>query len=170
MPIQRSSSRPVSIARCIVFALLVVASSNLLLSQTVDQGLMPALREGLASVAGALLSVFGFAARVDGTLIALPTGSVRVTSACSGFDAWVCVASAIVVFPARLRAKLQGLAASMLALMLLNFARVLSLAMLVDTSRTLFDWSHYYLWPGLILLSCLATLFAWILWSDSLES
>ena len=89
---------------------------------------MPALREGLASVAGALLSVFGFEARVDGTLIALPTGSVRVTSACSGLDAWVCLASAIAVFPASPRAKVQGLAASMVALMLLNFARVLSLA------------------------------------------
>ena len=48
-------------------------------------------------------------------------------------------------------------------LMPLNFVRVLTLAWMVNSSSAeVFELTHAYVWPTIVIVVCLATLLGWI--------
>jgi len=145
-------------ARCVVFVLLAIGSSVVLLSDPVQTNLMPRYQVVLAELAGAILSGVGIEVRVDGILLHTAHGAVRVTNACSGFDAWLCLVSAIVVSPAAWRDRMRGIAVTFVALAGLNLLRVVTLAATVGGHSRLFDFGHYHFWPAAIVVACVLLL------------
>ncbi len=144
--------------RCGVFAVLVVGLSNLLVSPGFHEVVMPPLQNAIAQISGGLLAAFGLEPHVEGQLIRMQGGAVRVTQVCSGLDMWVCLASAFIVLRTPLRQKLLAIAAAFAAVSIVNLLRVVGLASVVGRSPELFDWSHYYFWPGVILVSTVVIL------------
>ena len=108
------------------------------------------------------MGLLGFENAVDGNRIALSGGSVRVTEECVGFDVSLFVASAMWVYPAPWRRKLLGTAAAFGTVTGLNWLRVVTLSLLVQGSRAAFDVSHTYVWPGAIIVACVAVFLLWI--------
>jgi exosortase H (IPTLxxWG-CTERM-specific) len=148
--------------RALAYLALAVALSNALLLGAVDRQLLGPLRQGIASAAAAALGLFGVDARARGDYVHLPQGAVQIVDACTGLDASLLLAAAMLVFPASWRARLAGIAAGFATLMSLNFVRVLTLTVWAGSSPHWFEVAHLYVWPALVVIAALATLLGWM--------
>lgn len=148
--------------RSAVYVALVVGLSNLLLLDAVDRTLLEPVRLAIASAAGHVLALVHENVRVVGERVFLGTSAVEIVNSCTGIDVGVFLASAMLVFPAPWRTRLQGVAAAFAIVLAVNFARVLTLCWLNDGSPRAFELVHVYVWPAFITAVCLATLLFWI--------
>jgi exosortase/archaeosortase family protein len=148
--------------RSAVYVLIAVGLSNLLVNEAIDQGPIALVRESIASAAASVLRFFGTSATAVGDRVQMTRGAVQIVNACTGFDVSILLSAAILVFPATWRARLLGVLIAFAVLMPLNFLRVLTLAWAVNSRPDVFELSHYYIWPTIVIVVCLATLLGWI--------
>ena len=141
---------------------LVLGLSNLLLVGAFDRAALAQLRRGEAWAAAALTGLFRANVRAIGEHVSVNGRVIEIVNGCTGLDVGIFLASAVLVFPAPWRQRLRGVALAFAVALTVNFLRVLTLCFLVDGSPRAFDLLHIYVWPVLISLACLATLFAWI--------
>jgi exosortase/archaeosortase family protein len=148
--------------RSLIYLVAVVVGSNLILLDWFDGTVGAFMREQIADAAASVISALGFKARALGENVYLSRSSVQIVNSCTGVDVSIFLASAILVFPAPWRSKLWGVLLSIFIVVGLNFLRVVTLCFFVDSDRELFEFTHYYIWPGFIILACLAILLIWI--------
>jgi len=148
--------------RALVYVGLVLGLSNLLLVGAVDRAVLAQLRRSEAWAAAALTGLFRSDVRAIGDHVSVNGRVIEIVNGCTGLDVGIFLASAVLVFPAPWRDRLRGVALGFAVALGVNFLRVLTLCWLVDGSPRVFDLLHTYVWPVLISLACLATLFAWI--------
>lgn len=145
-----------------IYIVVVVAGSNLILLEAFDGTVGAFMRESIAEAASFVISSLGFKARTLGTHVFLSRSSVEIVNSCTGVDVSIFLATAMLVFPASWKAKLWGVLLGVFVVVALNFLRVLTLCFFIDSDIELFELTHYYIWPGFIILACLATLLVWI--------
>jgi len=155
------------LARAAALVALVVAQSIFLQESELARALLSSAQELAARAAGAVLRLGGLENSVDGIRIVLARGAVDVTDDCVGLDISLFLASAMLVHPAPLRSKLAGFVAAFAVVMTLNWMRVVTLAALAGSGAPAFEVAHVYLWPSVIIVSCVAT---FLLWARSLPA
>lgn len=143
-----------------IFVALVLATSLVLERSELTRTLLHSAQRGVALSAGFTLDLLGLENQIEGTRIASTRGTVKVTDECVGFDISLFLGAAMLVHPALLVRKLTGFGTALLVIGFANWLRVISLAFLVG-NRTVFDVAHYYVWPGIILILCLAVFLLW---------
>ena len=148
--------------RIALYLALVVGLSNLMLVEAIDRAVFAHVREGIASLAGAVLSPFRSDVSVVGQRVFLGPTAVEIVNGCTGVDVGIFLAAAIAVFPAPWAARLRGVGLAFAIALGVNFLRVLTLCVLNATSERAFELVHVYVWPAFISLVCLATLLLWI--------
>jgi exosortase H (IPTLxxWG-CTERM-specific) len=148
--------------RALAYLIVAGALSNALLLGAVERAVLAPLRQAIARAAAAALGLFGVEAGARADYVQLPYGSVQIVDGCTGLDASLLLAAAMLLFPASWRARLAGIAAGFAIVMSLNFVRVLTLAVWVGSSRAWFELAHLYLWPTLVVIAVLATLLGWM--------
>jgi exosortase/archaeosortase family protein len=148
--------------RAFVYLALVVGLSNLLLVESIDRTVLARVRNAIAYLAAAVLSVFRSDVRAADEHVFVGASAVQIVNGCTGFDVGIFLASAMLVFPAPWPVRLRGAAAGFAIALLANFVRVLTLSILNESSPSAFEIVHVYVWPALISLVCLATLLVWI--------
>ena len=136
--------------------------SNLLLVESIERDLFDHVRNGIASLAGAVLSLFRADVSSAGQTVWVGGSAVEIVNGCTGVDVAIFLASAMLVYPAAWSAKLRGVALAFAVVLATNFLRVLTLCWLNASSPRAFELVHVYVWPAFISLVCLATLLAWI--------
>lgn len=141
---------------------LVVGLSNLLLIEPIDRDLLGHVRNGVASLAAAVLSLFRDDVRAAAQTVFVGGSAVEIVNGCTGVDVAIFLASAMLVYPAAWPVKLKGVALAFAVVLATNFLRVLTLCWLNASSERAFEVVHVYVWPAFISLVCLATLLAWI--------
>ena len=146
---------------CGAYVVLAVGLSLLLLSDLVFDDLLHSLRVGVASTAGAVMRVFGLPIVSTGEIIRGPGTALIIVNECTGIDATILLASAILVFPAGWRQKLAGLAWAAGVMMIVNFVRILTLIFLGNYSPDLLEVGHLYVWPPIVILVGVGTLLVW---------
>jgi len=117
----------------------------------------------LVTLSGGLIHLCGGRADVQGIILQSPvTGfSVRVENGCNAVNVSILLWAAILTYPAPWLQKLKGLAAGTVALHGVNLLRIISLFYLGQYNRNWFDFAHFYLWEGLIVLDTLAIFWLW---------
>jgi exosortase/archaeosortase family protein len=148
--------------RAFVYLALVVGLSNLLLVEALDRTVLAHVRDGVAYLAAAVLSLFLGDVRAAGESVFVGASAVEIVNGCTGLDVGIFLASAILVFPAPWRARVRGAALGLAIVLFVNFLRVLTLCVLNTGSGRAFEIVHVYVWPAFISLVCLAVLLAWI--------
>lgn len=148
--------------RSALYVALVVGLSNLLLVETIDRELFGHVRNGIASLASAVLSLFRGDVSSTGQTVWVGGSAVEIVNGCTGVDVAIFLGSAMLVYPAAWSAKLRGVALAFAVVLATNFLRVLTLCWLNASSPRAFELVHVYVWPAFISLVCLATLLAWI--------
>lgn len=95
-------------------------------------------------------------------LFGSPSSRIDVTLACSGADAVVLCAGAILAYPSPFRLRLSGAVMGTLMILALNILRIGTLG-LASSSPFWFEALHVYIWPGVLALAIAGYVYAWML-------
>jgi exosortase/archaeosortase family protein len=143
------------------YLVLVGLFSLFLLTDYVFEDLLAGFREAVAAVAGATYSALGFPISASGALILGPGTSLRIVDECTGVDATILVVAAVLVFPARWLPKLAGVLLAISVMMIVNFARILSLIYIGSYHPAWLEAAHLYVWPVIVIIAGVGTLLVW---------
>jgi exosortase/archaeosortase family protein len=89
-----------------------------------------------------------------------------VVEGCDGVTFVVLILAAVLPFPASRRHKLIGLALLIPAVLLLNWVRLVILAVINFYFTASFDFVHVYLFQPLMIAATLIIFFLWMTWSN----
>jgi len=128
----------------------------------VDRGVITPFTHGLAHVSAAVLNVFGEGVAVAGSVIEGRAFAVDIKGGCNGVEAMMLLCAAIAAFDAPWRARVLGLIAGSAALTAFNIVRIVTLYVIGERWRQLFETFHLAAWQT-IMFAVAATIFA--LWS-----
>lgn len=92
--------------------------------------------------------------------LAVPSLPVSVVPSCSGLDAMSLCVAAIFAFPRTWRDRLAGASAGLLLLLIVNLARIASLAVAADSPW--FDVLHIVVWPAVLIATTAGWVYLWI--------
>lgn len=117
-----------------------------------------------AKISSGILNLFGQNTNAVDDVISGENFSVSIKNGCDGLETLAIMLSGIVVFPIAFRLKWPGLAFGTLALMVLNFFRIVGLYVVgLNFSEGVFDFLHTQ--GGFVIFTMLGV-FLWIFWAN----
>lgn len=119
-----------------------------------------------AHLAGAVLSVFDRAVRVNGTVID-GRFSLNIVKSCDAMEANLLFVAAIFAWPARWRRKLTAAVLGVIALVGVNVIRICTLYAIGVHFPTAFEFFHIEFWPLLIIAVAMAEFVGFTVWMRS---
>jgi exosortase/archaeosortase family protein len=122
----------------------------------------------LAHAAVATLHVLGQDVSTSNGIIHGAKQSLHVTEQCSGLEVIGVYFAFTAVYPAPWLWRIGGMLWGFALFQLLNFARIVGLFWLEDSS--LFGLFHIYLWPLVLVGAGCASWFAWVTWAQASSS
>lgn len=120
------------------------------------------LRNVSAEVTAWLLRLFGSPTTTDGYF--LNAGDLRfvVSADCTPAGPLLLLWGAMLVYPATLRSKLTGMALGAVALISLNFVRLVSLVIIGVEWNQALDVAHLLIWQSVMILASVVIWVAWL--------
>lgn len=118
-----------------------------------------------ASVSSLLLNLLGHDTVVVGGAIGNADFSVNILNGCDGLEAMAIFLSGLLIYPASIRHKLQGVAIGVPILLVLNVLRIAGLYLIgLNFSKKVFDVVHVQ--GGFVIFTMVSVLlwFAWMSW------
>ena len=117
-----------------------------------------------AKISSFLLNILGQGTTANADIISSPEYSISIKNGCDGLETLAIMLSGIVVFPIAFRLKWPGLLYGTIALMLLNFIRIVALYIVgKNFSQEVFDFLHEQ--GGFVIFTVLGV-FLWIIWAN----
>jgi exosortase H (IPTLxxWG-CTERM-specific) len=96
------------------------------------------------------------------TLFSTTNGfSVTILAGCNGLEAMIVLIAGILAYPAPWKHRVIGIVVGVVAIQVMNLARIVSLFYIGQWSLKVFEWAHLYGWQVLIMLD---VLIVWLLW------
>jgi exosortase/archaeosortase family protein len=147
----------------LIFFLCLLGFSVLSVATALQNHLHTA-ETALAGSATWLAQRLGSGATVRDNIISVQTLSLNINHECTGVFVLFVLVSFITAYPARLGAKLVGMAVGITVLSLINMIRISTLVRIMEFYPNLFVYFHEYIWQGAFLM--LVTLYAvtWVEW------
>jgi len=149
------------------FAVLLLVFFVVIWLGPVDRNVIAPFTRGLARVSAVVLNLFGEQVSVFGSVIQGKGFAVDIKGGCNGVEAMLLLCAAIAAFDAPWRSRLLGLLAGSAALMSFNIVRIVSLYMIGERWRQLFETFHLAVWQT-IMFALAASIFAF--WSGRFAS
>jgi exosortase H (IPTLxxWG-CTERM-specific) len=149
------------------FGILLTVFFLVIFLGPVDRNVIAPFTRGLTQLSALLLNILGEGVSVHGTVIQGRGFAVDIKGGCNGVEAMLLLCAAIAAFDAPWRSRLTGLVAGSAALMTFNLVRIVSLYMIGERWRRLFDTFHLAVWQT-IMFAVAASIFAF--WSGRLAS
>jgi exosortase H (IPTLxxWG-CTERM-specific) len=120
----------------------------------------------LAKISTALILPFDSEVIANGRVLRdMQTGfAVSIESGCNGVEAAIVLIAGVLAFPATWRQKLLAISLGFLFVQALNVVRIISLFYLGQWHYELFEWTHLYFWPVLIMLDVLVVFAIYLRW------
>ncbi len=148
----------------VIFLVVLIGLLGIELLRPVQQLVIIPFTSGVAAVSAWLLHLFDPQVVSQGVILSdLQSGfSVAIRAGCNGVEASIVLIAAILAFPAGWRLKLAGIGIGLLAIQVLNLARIISLFYLGQWNATAFEWAHLYVWQALIILDVLILFLVWL--------
>lgn len=87
--------------------------------------------------------------------------SVAVENDCNGIEATIILVSAILAYPASVKRKALGLLIGVSVIQVINVVRIVTLFHVGQWSTPVFDLTHKYIWPALIIMAALLMFVLW---------
>jgi len=149
-----------------IFAVTLLVLFTLELLGPVQHGVIQPFTSGLASVSSALILPFDDGVVSSGRILrdAASGFAVSIESGCNGVEAAIVLIAGILAFPARWQYKASAIFLGFLAIQVMNIARIISLFYLGQWNSTIFEWTHLYFWPVLIMLDVLVVFAIYLRW------
>ncbi|MGB0765240.1 MAG: exosortase H, partial [Luminiphilus sp.] len=90
--------------------------------------------------------------------------AVSIEAGCNGVEASIVLIAGVLAFPASWREKLLAIVLGFIAIQSLNIVRIVSLFYLGQWNYDIFEWTHLYLWPVLIMMDVLLVFAIYLRW------
>ena len=148
------------------FAVLEIVFEILYHAVALESPFFDGLLELLASASGAVLTPFYDSVKVTGTRLSIPGFTVDVDYGCDGIQVCSLLMAAVLAFPAPWRSKAVAIAIGLPWLQAWNVARISSLVAIgKHLGYPIFETSHVYVWPTVLVVVSLASWMAWARWA-----
>jgi exosortase/archaeosortase family protein len=121
------------------------------------------LAVAFAKISGLALNLLSFKATATGTLLSVEGFAARIDDVCTGIFVVAIYLSAVLAYPSRPGEKLRGFLLGASTILILNMIRVVSLMYIGRHFPTLFETAHLVVWQSLIIFSALLV---WIYWTE----
>lgn len=128
-----------------------------------DRALVQPFTSAVAEVSGAAGRLVGLETRHVGTSLVSPRFAVDIRNGCNGLETWFLFAAAVLAFPASWRQKSTGLAIGLLAIQLVNVARIVVLFALGVHAPSLFQKTHAVIAPTVVIVVGVGLFLGWAL-------
>jgi len=121
---------------------------------------------GLAWLSAAIVVPFDDSVISSGRILrdSVTGFAVSIESGCNGVEATIVLIAGVIAFPATWRQKGLAIILGFLAIQSLNVVRIISLFYLGMWNFDVFEWTHLYLWPVLIMLDVLLVFAIYLRW------
>ena len=96
--------------------------------------------------------------------------AVSIEAGCNGVEASIVLIAGVLAFPATWRQRVTAITLGFIAIQLLNILRIVSLFYLGQWNFDVFEWTHLYLWPVLIMLDVLLVFALYLRWLSRPEA
>jgi exosortase H (IPTLxxWG-CTERM-specific) len=148
----------------LIFATLLLALFTLELLAPVQTAVIQPFTGWLADISAAIIMPFDENVRASGRIIShTQTGfAVSIEAGCNGVEAAIVLIAGVLAFPADWTRKLIAICLGFLAIQVMNIARIISLFYLGQWNLDIFNWTHLYLWPVLIMLDVLVVFIVYL--------
>lgn len=117
----------------------------------------------IANVTGFVLGLLGNEVQVLGRVIQSSGVNFKIITACTGITTTVIFLAAVLAYPCRIKAKMEGIALGIPAIFLINLIRVISLFYISLYLPNFADKAHLLIWQSLIIF---AAILLWIFWVE----
>ena len=124
--------------------------------------------EFLAHLVASTFQWLGHDVSVSGEVLSRGDHSLRVSEECSGIEVIGVYLALTAIYPASWQWRLAGLVWGLVFFQSLNFARIIGLLLVEDSS--LFDLFHVYLWPLVVVGAGCLSWCVWAAWATSSSS
>lgn len=147
----------------IVFPICLIAGFALLLAPFA-QSTVTGFTVGVVRICAKLVSMCGGRVIAVHDVLQNPaTGfSIQVEDTCNASNVTILLWAAILAFPAPWREKAKGLVAGTLVLHGVNLLRIASLYYIGQHDPGMFEFTHLYVWEGVIMLVTLVIFWTWV--------
>ncbi len=142
----------------ITMGLFFAAMASSIMRETV----FPAYLRLNATASAAVLRAFGEDAHASGVSVSSPECSLQIAKGCDAADPTALFLAAMLAFPATFKSKLPGIVLGVLALALINFARIV---LLYYVRLYWQDWFHIVHVEVFQVLFIALALVLWIIWA-----
>lgn len=111
-----------------------------------------------------VVRIFGGSAVARENILMNPSSgfSISVEDTCNASNVIILLGAAVLAFPARWRQKIKGFVMGALVLHIVNFFRIISLFYLAQYNFTWFEFAHWYVWEGLMMIVTLVLFWIWV--------
>lgn len=96
--------------------------------------------------------------------------AVSIEAGCNGVEASIVLIAGVLAFPATWLQRATAIILGFVAIQLLNILRIISLFYLGQWNYEIFEWTHLYLWPVLIMLDVLLVFALYLRWLSQPDS
>ncbi|MDG0856982.1 exosortase H [Roseateles puraquae] len=148
----------------LVFGLFTVVAFGIEVLPWVDSQVINPMLRGITEAAAISIRLFGGQAESVHNILSHPGSlfAIRVSNGCSGIEAVILLWAAMAAYPTHWRYKMIGFGVGLVAIMVVNLARIVSLFYIGQLAPHWFDWAHLYAWEVLILLDGVLIYFGWL--------
>ena len=166
----RTSEPSLSIKRFAVTYLALMGAFFLLIGLKPIQDIVDLnglYTRGVVISTSKILEIVGLPIAHQGSVIKLPSVSLDVRFGCSGLEAVMIFAVAVIAFPAPWMNKLVGILGGFVILQIINILRIASLAYSAVRFKGLFEYIHIYVAQGLMIAVSLGIFFIYLNYAKS---
>lgn len=149
-----------------VFAVTLLVLFTLELLSPIQQHFIQPFTGGLATISTLLILPFDDTVISTGRILRDSASgfAVSIEAGCNGIEASIVLIAGILAFPASWPQKCIAIIAGFVAIQALNVVRIISLFYLGQWNYPIFEWSHLYLWPVLIMVDVLVVFAIYLRW------
>jgi len=154
-------------AYCFGFIVLVGISAWIQNTEWFKNAIIPILNV-YASISSGILNIFGQGTSAVDQSVAGTNFSVSIKQGCDAIAPMVLYTTAILIYPISSKVKWQGIFGGLLALVVLNIVRIVSLYLSgAYGSQGFFDFMHIEFWQVLYIILTVLVWLVWIRWANN---
>ena len=146
-----------------VFCVCLVTFYTLLRTRVVHDFAAEPLAMALTSLGGLVLNVLSMKATASGTLLSVEGFAARIDDVCTGIFVVAIYLSVVPAYPSQAVQKLKGFLLGASVILILNLLRVISLMYIGRYAPAFFETAHLLVWQSLIIFTALLV---WIYWTE----
>ena len=150
----------------LIFLACLLVLFTLELLNPVQANLIQPFTAGLAWVSASIILPFDDTVISTGRILrdSVSGFAVSIEAGCNGVEASIVLIAGVLAFPASWREKLLAIVLGFIAIQSLNIVRIVSLFYLGQWNYDIFEWTHLYLWPVLIMMDVLLVFAIYLRW------